>query len=137
MTGLGRDAEFWLGPTWLGEFAFQGYVECPTEGKTHRQRSGSAGNFRASVFRVPEFATPRNGRSRAPATLLRSKNLSWCSPRGRPMKGARKKPAAANLRSWRVIIMRSKGEYLGSVEAPDRERAEAVAIKQFDLEVVP
>jgi hypothetical protein len=43
-----------------------------------------------------------------------------------------KKPA--NLRSWRVIIMRSKGEYLGSVEAPDRERAEAVAIKQFELD---
>jgi len=36
----------------------------------------------------------------------------------------------ANLRSWRVIIIRSKGEYLGSVEAPDRERAQAVAIKQ-------
>jgi hypothetical protein len=30
--------------------------------------------------------------------------------------------------------MRSKGEYLGSVEAPDRERAEAAAIKQFDLD---
>jgi hypothetical protein len=29
--------------------------------------------------------------------------------------------------------MRS-AEYLGSVEAPDRERAEAVAIKQFDLD---
>ena len=43
-----------------------------------------------------------------------------------------KKPA--NLRSWRVIIMRSKGEYLGSVEAPDRERAEAVAMKQFALD---
>jgi hypothetical protein len=43
-----------------------------------------------------------------------------------------KKPE--NLRSWRVIIMRSRGEYLGSVEAPDRERAEAVAIKQFDLD---
>jgi len=28
-----------------------------------------------------------------------------------------KKPA----KSWRVVIMRSKGEYLGSVEAPDRE----------------
>jgi hypothetical protein len=27
----------------------------------------------------------------------------------------------------------SRGEYLGSVEAPDREKAEAVAIKQFDL----
>jgi hypothetical protein len=33
------------------------------------------------------------------------------------MKTARKKPTAAKLRSWRVIIMRSKGEYLGSVEA--------------------
>jgi hypothetical protein len=29
--------------------------------------------------------------------------------------------------------MRSKGEYLGSVEAPDRERAETVSIKQFAL----
>jgi hypothetical protein len=51
-----------------------------------------------------------------------------------PMKGAKKKPTAAKLRSWRVIIMRIKGEYLGSVEAPDRERAEAAAIKQFDLD---
>jgi hypothetical protein len=49
------------------------------------------------------------------------------------MKDVRKKPAA-NLRSWRVIIIRSKGEYLGSVEAPDREKAEAVAIKQFALD---
>jgi len=43
-----------------------------------------------------------------------------CSPKGRS--------------PWRVIIIRSKGEYLGSVEAPDRERAAAVAIKQFDLD---
>jgi hypothetical protein len=28
----------------------------------------------------------------------------------------------------------AKGEYLGSVEAPDRERAEAVAAKLFDLD---
>jgi hypothetical protein len=28
-------------------------------------------------------------------------------------------------------MMRSKGEYLGSVEAPDCERAEAVAIRQL------
>ena len=28
----------------------------------------------------------------------------------------------------------SKGEHIGTVEAPDRERAEAVAIKQFDLD---
>jgi hypothetical protein len=50
------------------------------------------------------------------------------------VKGARKKATAANLRSRRVIIIRSKGEYLGSVEAPDRERAEAVAIKRFDFD---
>ena len=31
-------------------------------------------------------------------------------------------------------IIRSKGKYLGSVEAPDRERAQAVAIKQFALD---
>jgi hypothetical protein len=29
------------------------------------------------------------------------------------------------------MSIESKGGYLGSVEAPDRERAEAVAIKQF------
>ena len=48
------------------------------------------------------------------------------------MKTARKKPTAAKLRSWRVIIiMGSRGELLGYVEALDRERAEAVAIKQL------
>jgi hypothetical protein len=31
-------------------------------------------------------------------------------------------------------MIRSKGEYLGSVEAPDRERAKAAAIKHFDLD---
>jgi hypothetical protein len=50
------------------------------------------------------------------------------------MKAATNKPATTSLRSWRVIIIRSKGEYLGSVEAPDRERAEAVAINQFALD---
>jgi hypothetical protein len=48
-----------------------------------------------------------------------------------PKKITRQRPAAAKLRSWRVIIIRSKGEYLGVVEAPDRERAEAVAVKEF------
>jgi hypothetical protein len=46
----------------------------------------------------------------------------------------RQRPAAAKLRSWRVIIIRSKGEHLGTVEAVDRERAEAAAIKYFDLD---
>jgi hypothetical protein len=38
------------------------------------------------------------------------------------MKTAKRKPTAIKLRSWHVIIMPSRGEYLGSVEAPDRER---------------
>jgi hypothetical protein len=48
------------------------------------------------------------------------------------MKATKKKPRQS--RSWRVIVIRSKGEYLGSVEAPDRERAEAGAIRLFDLD---
>jgi hypothetical protein len=51
-----------------------------------------------------------------------------------PRKIARQRPATAKLRSWAVTIIRSKGQYLGSVEAPDRERPESVAIKQFDLD---
>jgi hypothetical protein len=35
---------------------------------------------------------------------------------------------------WRVIIMRSRGEHIGTVEAPDRERAEVEAVKLFDLD---
>jgi hypothetical protein len=45
---------------------------------------------------------------------------------------SKRTPPPKPLRSWRVIIIRSKGEYLGSVEALDRERAEAV--KLFDLD---
>jgi hypothetical protein len=36
-------------------------------------------------------------------------------------------------KSWRVLIMRNRGEYIGSVEAPDRQLAEAVAVKLFQL----
>ena len=46
----------------------------------------------------------------------------------------KKKTTPTKLRSWRVIIIRSKGEHIGTVEAPDRERAEAVAVKQFELD---
>jgi hypothetical protein len=51
-----------------------------------------------------------------------------------PKKITRQRPAAAKLRSWRVIIIRSRGEYLGSVAAPDRALAETIAIKQFALD---
>jgi hypothetical protein len=40
-------------------------------------------------------------------------------------------PIATQVVVRRNASCRSSGEYLGSVEAPDRERAEAVAIKQF------
>jgi hypothetical protein len=43
-----------------------------------------------------------------------------------PKKITRQRLAAAKLRS--------RSEYLGSVEAPDRERAKAAAIKHFDLD---
>ena len=73
------------------------------------------------------------------AQMLLSRNVAAYPP-GRvhrampPRKITRQRPTAAKLRSWRVIIIRSKGEYFGSVEAPDRERAQAVAIKQFALD---
>jgi hypothetical protein len=57
-------------------------------------------------------------------TPSRDRYLTAVSRRTNPKK-------LASLRSWRVSIMRSRGEYLGSVEAPDRERAEAAAIKQL------
>jgi hypothetical protein len=46
----------------------------------------------------------------------------------------KKKATAAKLRGWRVIIMRHRGEHLGTVEAPDRQRAKAAAVKLFDLD---
>src|SRR5262249_52971256 len=41
---------------------------------------------------------------------------------------------ASDGRGQPPIIMRSKGEHIGTVEAPDREMAEAVSIEQFDLD---
>ena len=38
---------------------------------------------------------------------------------------------AAKLRTWRVSIIRKRGQYLGVVEARDRETAETAAVKMF------
>jgi hypothetical protein len=49
------------------------------------------------------------------------------------------KPAASTLheaaaaRSWRVSIIRSRGQLLGVVKAPSREAAEAAAAQMFEL----
>jgi len=44
-----------------------------------------------------------------------------------------KKSPGLSLRTWRVAIVRKRGEYLGTVEAVDKEEAEAAAVKAFNL----
>ena len=39
-------------------------------------------------------------------------------------------------RRWRVVLLRAKGEILGTVEAPDVAAAKAVAAIQFDLDEI-
>jgi hypothetical protein len=50
------------------------------------------------------------------------------------MKSPKKKPTAANLRSWRVSILRSRAHNFGTIEAPDATAAEARAVKVFGLD---
>jgi hypothetical protein len=46
---------------------------------------------------------------------------------------ASKKTTAAKVRTWRVSIIRKRGQYLGTVEAPNEKAAEAAAVREFDL----
>jgi hypothetical protein len=39
-----------------------------------------------------------------------------------------KKPTVARLRTWRVSIIRKRGQYLGTVDAPNERAAEAAAV---------
>jgi hypothetical protein len=92
-------------------------LEAETETK-----SQSCGRRTALVTRIINNGAGRRGARKAacqrvPPPLGASPFLG-CRPAR--MKTARKKPTAAKLLSWRVIIIRRKGEYLGSVEAPDR-----------------
>jgi hypothetical protein len=45
----------------------------------------------------------------------------------------RKKLTADKLRSWRVSIIRKRGQYLGTVEAANEKAAEVAAMAEFDL----
>jgi hypothetical protein len=45
----------------------------------------------------------------------------------------RKLTQPAKLRSWRVSIIRKRGQYLGTVEAPNEKAAEVAAVADFDL----
>jgi hypothetical protein len=51
----------------------------------------------------------------------------------RPAKSVRRKPTAAKLRSWRVSLIRKRGQYLVTVEAPNEKAAEAAVMAEFDL----
>jgi hypothetical protein len=39
----------------------------------------------------------------------------------------------AKQRSWRVSIIRKRGQYLGTVDAPNEKAAETAAVAEFDL----
>ncbi len=39
----------------------------------------------------------------------------------------------AKPRRWRIVLVRKRGQYLGTVEAPDAEGAIKVAIKEFGI----
>jgi hypothetical protein len=58
-----------------------------------------------------------------------------------PSRRSSKKDSPAKLagrmkRRWRVVLLRSKGEILGQVAAPNAEAAKAAAAVQFDLDEV-
>jgi hypothetical protein len=43
---------------------------------------------------------------------------------------------AKKTRRWRVVLLRAKGEILGTVEAPDVSAAKTAAAVQFELDEV-
>jgi len=47
--------------------------------------------------------------------------------------GQKARETAAKLRSWRVSIIRKRGQYLGTVEAPNEKAAETAPVAEFDL----
>jgi len=57
-------------------------------------------------------------------------------PRRTSKKDSPAKLAGRMKRRWRVVLLRSKGEILGEVEAPDVASAKAAAAVQFDLDEV-
>ena len=55
-------------------------------------------------------------------------------PRRPQSKDTPAKLASRMKRQWRIVLMRSKGEVLGTVEAADAHAAEKVAAIQFELD---
>jgi hypothetical protein len=57
-------------------------------------------------------------------------------PRRTSKKDSPAKLAGRMKRRWRVVLLRHKGEILGTVEAPDVASAKAAAAVQFDLDEI-
>ena len=57
-------------------------------------------------------------------------------PRRTSKKDTPAKLAKRMKRRWRVVLLRNRGEILGTVEAPDVATAKAAAAIQFDLDEV-
>jgi hypothetical protein len=57
-------------------------------------------------------------------------------PRRPKSKDTPAKLAKRMKRRWRIILLRSKGQLLGYVDAADEQGAEAAAAKQFKLDAV-
>ena len=57
-------------------------------------------------------------------------------PRRRTSKDTPRKLAGRMERRWRVVLLRAKGEILGTVEAPDAQAAKAAAAVHFELDDV-
>jgi hypothetical protein len=72
------------------------------------------------------------------ATLDSGQGRGYVSamPRRTSKKDSPAKLAKRMKRRWRVVLLRSKGEILGTVEAPDVASAKAAAAVQFDLDEI-
>jgi hypothetical protein len=57
-------------------------------------------------------------------------------PRRSSKKDSPAKLAGRMKRRWRVVLLRHKGEILGTVEAPDLASAKEVAAVQFNLDEI-
>ena len=57
-------------------------------------------------------------------------------PRRSSKKDSPKKLAGRMKRRWRVVLLRSKGEILGEVEASDVASAKAAAVTRFELDEI-
>jgi hypothetical protein len=55
-------------------------------------------------------------------------------PRRPKFKDTPAKLASGMKRRWRIVLIRSKGEVLGTVDAADANAAEKVAAIQFELD---